>query len=111
MCQKQGNIFTHVPFELFYIGWNPIVKYSAGNSDYNNVTSLADFYSTDSYTASFPDDIFGADPAQKCDRPYKHSLQKELLGNDDVTQVFRSKKFCPTLRAKSSSCVRSEYLK
>ena len=81
------------------------MKYSTGNSDYNNVTSLADFYSTDSYTASFPDDTCGVDPAQKCDRHYKHCLQKELLGNDDVTQVFRSKKFCPTLKAKSSSCV------
>ena len=75
-------------FELMSVGWNLIVKYSAGNSDYNNVTSLADFYSTDSYTASFPDDLCGVDPAEKCDRPHKHILQKELLAHDDVTQVF-----------------------
>ena len=82
------------------------MKYSAGNSDYNNVTSLADFYSTDSYTASFPDNICGVDPAQKCDRPYKHTLQKELLGNDDVTQVYHWKKCCLMLKIKFELCLK-----
>ena len=66
--------------------WNPIVKYSVGNSEYNSLDT-AEFYTTDNYTASFPDDICGVDPAQKCSRPYKHTLQKELLAHDAVTQV------------------------
>ena len=48
---------------------------------------IADFYTTDSYTSSFPDDNCGLDPAEKCNRPYKHTLQKELLARDDVVEV------------------------
>ena len=64
------------------------MKYSAGNSQYNSLNT-ADFYSTDAYTASFPDDICGVDPAEKCSRPYKHTLQKELLANNDVKEVSK----------------------
>ena len=64
------------------------MKYSAGNSQYNSL-NMADFYSTDAYTASFPDDICGVDPAEKCSRPYKHTLQKELLANNDVKEVSK----------------------
>ena len=62
------------------------MKYSAGNSEYNSL-DIADFYNTDNYTSSFPDDICGVDPTEKCSRPYKHTLQKELLAHDDVRQV------------------------
>ena len=66
--------------------WNPVVKYSAGNSEYNSL-DMAEFYTTVSYTSSFPDDNCGVDPAEKCNRPYKHTLQKELLARDDVVEV------------------------
>ena len=81
----------HLKFKIFFkshcvLDWHPVVKYSAGNSQYNSL-NMADFYSTDAYTASFPDDICGVDPAEKCSRPHKHTLQKKLLANDDVKEV------------------------
>ena len=72
---------------LPFLDWQPIVKYSTRTEQYNGL-NMAEFYTTDTYNASFPDDICGVDPAQKCSRPYKHTLQKELLGNDDVKQVI-----------------------
>ena len=58
---------------------------------------MADFYSTDAYTVSFPDDICGVDPAEKCSRPYKHTLQKKLLANDDVKEVKSANMYMPDL--------------
>ena len=71
-------------------GWYPAVKYSAGNSLYNGLNP-ADFYTTESYTSSFPDDICGVDPAQKCSRPYKHPLLNALLSGSLIKEVFLCK--------------------
>ena len=67
-------------------GWHSVVKYSSGNSPYNG-NNPKDFYTTENYNASFPDDICGVDPAQKCDRPYKHTLQSYLLSSSMVKEV------------------------
>ncbi len=66
--------------------WNPIVKYSTGETAYNGL-DMFEFYNTTSYTASFPDDLCGVDPAEKCTRPHKHTLQHELLSENRVKQV------------------------
>ena len=63
-----------------------MVKYSTGNSAYNGLNP-ADFYTTDTYTTSFPDDNCGIDPEQKCNRPYKHPLQNILLSGHLVKEV------------------------
>ena len=46
------------------------------------------FYYTENYVASFPDDICGVNPAQKCNRPYKHTLQHHLLSTHLVKEVY-----------------------
>ena len=59
---------------------------------------LSEFYSTENYNASFPDDICGVDPAQKCSRPYKHTLQSNLLPQ----QIGERGKFSPRNTVKFS---------
>ena len=71
---------------LFYSDWQPIVKYSTRSYSYNGL-NIAEFFDTDDYNVYFPDDNCGIDPSEKCNRPYKHTLQKELMGNDKVKQV------------------------
>ena len=62
------------------------MKYSTGNSPYDGLNPT-EFYSTENYNASFPDDICGVDPAQECSRPYKHTLQSYLLSSSLVKEV------------------------
>ena len=92
-AHEQSLLLTRHSFEqnrssLQFLGntWHTIVKYSSGNTMYNGL-SMLEFYNTNNYTASFPEDNCSVDPAEKCNRPCKHSMQLELMSGYAVKQV------------------------
>ena len=69
-----------------------------------------DFYNTDDYNASFPDDNCGIDPAEKCDRPYKHTLQKEILARNNTTEVRNKDEYLGIYKIKIIQSQISKYV-
>ena len=64
-----------------------MVKYSAGNGQFNGFNTVTFWQSATEEQLSLPDAICAGDQGQKCSRPYKHILMPMFMQSDLVKQV------------------------